>query len=134
MKIHAFRLLPGDDLKVSIQKLVNERQISAGAVVSCVGSLKVAALRMANQKNSSKFEEKFEILSLSGTVATEGSHLHISVSDSSGKVLGGHLMDGNIIFTTAEIILAEFNGILFKRELDEKTGFKELVIKTADLK
>ena len=29
-------------------------------------------------------------------------HLHIAVADSAGNVVGGHLMDGCFIYTTAE--------------------------------
>ena len=71
---------------------------------------------------------KFEILTLSGTVCGTGLHLHISLADSSGKTLGGHLLDGNRIYTTAEIIIGEATDLLFARAIDSETGYLELTI------
>ncbi len=44
-----FRLEPHDDLKKKIAAFVNERNIQAGAVISCVGSLEQVHLRFANR-------------------------------------------------------------------------------------
>lgn len=33
-------------------------------------------------------------------------HLHITVADSSGRVLGGHLCAGSLVRTTAELVIA----------------------------
>lgn len=40
MKIIAFRLKPGSDLKTAIEEKSKEENIKAGFIVSCVGSLK----------------------------------------------------------------------------------------------
>ena len=40
----------------------------------------------------------------------------------------GHLKDGCIVNTTAEIVLNIFDNIKFKREYDENTGYDELII------
>jgi len=58
-------------------------------------------IRFANQSVSTVLNDKFEILSLNGTLATSGVHLHISISDKEGKTIGGHLDNGCIIYTTA---------------------------------
>ena len=58
----------------------------------------------------------------------DGLHLHISISDENGKTIGGHLADGSLIYTTAEIVLGELNDINFVREKDEETTYKELMI------
>ena len=63
-----------------------------------------------------------------GTVSVNGSHIHISVSDSTGKTIGGHLLDDNIVYTTAEIIIQSIDGLVFTREKDEITLWKELRI------
>ena len=55
--------------------------------------------------------------------------LHISLSNKEGKVVGGHLKEGCIIYTTAEIIIGNEDSLTFNREVDEVTTFKELVIK-----
>ncbi len=37
-------------------------------------------------------------------------------------------MDHMIVFTTAEIVIGDCTELLFSREMDPRTGFKELVI------
>lgn len=44
-----------------------------------------------------------------------------------GKV-SGHLKEGAIVHPTAEIVIGEDEAAIYTRELDEKTGFAELVI------
>ena len=125
---HAFRLKPGEDLKTGIQNLVNEKQIKAGWVSTGVGSLTNYQVRFANQPNGSTDSGHFEIVSLTGTVSTNGSHLHISLSDSTGKTIGGHLMEGCKIYTTAEIVILSSNEFVFKREKDGTTPWEELQV------
>jgi predicted DNA-binding protein with PD1-like motif len=56
-----------------------------------------------------------------------GSHIHISISDENGATIGGHLVSGCRIYTTAEIVLAVFEDIIYKRELLENdSGCEEL--------
>ena len=57
-------------------------------------------------------------------------HFHVSLGNALGDVVGGHLMDGCTIFTTAEIVLGVSNEIVFKRTFDEATGFDELAPST----
>jgi len=125
---HAFRLKPGQDLKNAIQNLVNEKQIKAGWISTCVGSLTNYNIRFANQPAGSSDSGHFEIVSLTGTVSVNGSHLHISISDSTGKTIGGHLLEGCIIYTTAEIVILSSNDLNFKREKDGTTPWEELQI------
>jgi predicted DNA-binding protein with PD1-like motif len=126
--IYAFRLKPGQDLKQEIQKLVTEKQIKAGWINTGVGSLTNYTIRFANQPNGSSDSGHFEIVSLTGTVSVNGSHLHISISDSTGKTIGGHLMDGCKIYTTAEIVIGSSNDFIFKREKDGTTHWEELQV------
>jgi predicted DNA-binding protein with PD1-like motif len=129
MKTHTFRLKPGQDLLDEIERFVAGKKIGAGCVLCSVGSLSHAILRLANRNHTSEYESTFEIVSLTGTVSTNGSHLHLSISDGEGKTIGGHLMSGCKIYTTAEIVLAVFEGITYKRELLENdSGYAELVV------
>ena len=70
-----------------------------------------------------------EILSINGTVSVERIHLHITVSDENYKVYGGHLMDGSIVNTTAEIVIIDLEDYEFKKEFDKSTNYNELLIK-----
>lgn len=125
---HALRLHPDQDLRQSLKEFAVQRQIQAGFVLSAIGSLKQANIRFANQPESQLLTEKFEILSLNGTLSIAGVHLHITIADRAGKVLGGHLDKGCLIYTTAEIVLGEIPELFFRRTPDEKTGYLELEI------
>ncbi len=89
----------------------------------------LAVLRTAGAKSIETIEDDFEIVSATGTVSKNGCHIHVSVSDDKLKTYGGHLKKGCIINTTVELILLELDNIVFTREMDEKTGYKELVVK-----
>ena len=93
-KVYVFRLKPGKDLRKSIEAIVNEKNIEAGWINTCVGSLTDYTIRFANQQESSKGSGHFEIISLTGTVSVNGSHLHICISDGEGKTIGGHYWKG----------------------------------------
>ena len=125
---YTFRLKKGADLKKGITKYVKENNIS-GVILSGVGSLDKLSIRLADGESTLEKEEQYEIVSLNGTLSTDGIHLHIAVSDNDGKTIGGHLKDGSIINTTAEICLLDIPNIKFSREYDEDTGYNELVIK-----
>ena len=129
VKMHAFRLKPGQDLKKEIAAYVQQHKIEAGWIVTCVGSVTQYNLRFANQSNGNKATGHYEIISLVGTVSINGSHLHMSVSDSTGKTIGGHLLDSNFVYTTAEIVIGEGKQLVFTREKDGSTPWEELQIK-----
>jgi uncharacterized protein len=125
---YAFRLRPGDDLKNGIEKLVKEKNIQAGWIATVVGSLTRYSIRFANQPTADSGQGHFEIVSLTGTLSTSGSHLHISISDSTGKTIGGHLTEGNIVYTTAEIVIQATDKYQFTREKDGTTPWEELQV------
>jgi len=76
MKAYAIRFLPGQDLKKELEKFVKEKEINAGFIMTCVGSLKKATLRMAGAKVTKNFEQKLEIVSLVGTLSPDAFHVH----------------------------------------------------------
>ncbi|MGZ8538092.1 MAG: PPC domain-containing DNA-binding protein [Flavisolibacter sp.] len=125
---YAIRLQPGQDLKKEIQNFVHAKNIEAGWIVTALGSLTDYHMRFANQNSGQKASGHFEILSLSGTLSIHGSHIHICIADKEGKTIGGHLLDDNIIYTTAEIIIQQSGEHIFQRETGTNTSFKELVI------
>ena len=123
-----FRLTKGMDLKKEIENYSITNKIS-GVVLSAVGSLSKLTIRLACGENILEIQGMFEIVSITGTLSEDGVHIHISVSDENGNTIGGHLKDGCIVNTTAEVVLNTFDNIKFKRDYDEKTGYDELVIK-----
>ena len=124
---HCFRLTKEMDLKKEIEKYVINNKIS-GVILCAVGCLSKLTIRLADGKSILEKEGMFEIVSITGTLSEDGVHIHISVSDEVGNTIGGHLKDGCIVNTTAEVVLKIFDNIKFKREYDEKTGYNELLI------
>ncbi len=129
MKTHAFRLIYGSDLKKSIEDYIKAHHIEAGYVACCVGCVYETSFRLADGKTLFHDVNHYEIVSLMGTLSKDGVHLHISLSGDDGHTIGGHLMSGTLINTTAEIILHELDEFEFSREFDEKTGYDEIVMK-----
>ncbi len=124
----SLRLLPGQDLKKELDSLTEQHHIKAACVLTCVGSLTTAVLRYANQETATTLTGHFEIVSLTGVMSEEGSHYHISISDEQGRCHGAHLLDGCIIYTTAEIVIGCISDVSFLRTFDPRTGYPELEI------
>ncbi len=124
----AVRLKPGEDLKLGLSRLASENQLQAASVFSAVGSLSQVALRFANCRETTVVEGKHEIIGLSGTLSKNGVHLHMSVANTQGQMLGGHVMEGSVIFTTLEVVIAEMKDLVFTREHCSISAFNELVV------
>lgn len=129
---YPIRLKPGEDLRTFIENFAKEKNIKAGWIVTCAGSLTDYSIRFANQQTGSTGKGHFEIVSLTGTVSVNGCHLHISISDSTGHIIGGHLLAGCKIYTTAEIVIQSDPSLIFTREKDGTTPWEELQIKNAE--
>lgn len=125
---YATRLTRGTDLKQAIADQVRLHDLQAGSIASCVGCLSNISIRLAGARETLELQGEFEIVSLIGTLTPEHQHLHISVADTKGNVLGGHLLADNIIDTTAELIIHGYSHLSFEREFDQSTGFSELVV------
>jgi predicted DNA-binding protein with PD1-like motif len=89
-------------------------------------------MRLAGAEHTLKRSEPFEIVSLMGTLTPEHQHVHISVADSKGNVLGGHLLEESIVDTTAELIVHHYPELVFEREIDKSTGYTELHVISKD--
>jgi uncharacterized protein len=129
MTLLPIRLKPGDDLRRAIEAAVAAQDCGAAFVVSGIGSLSTTRLRLAGANEPTDIAGDVEILSLAGSVAVHASHLHASVADAAGRVLGGHVAHGCIVRTTAEVLLALLPDQHFSREFDPATGYEELVVR-----
>ncbi|AWI82741.1 DNA-binding protein [Alloyangia pacifica] len=121
----ALRLLPGADLRQALEQAFAAEREHAGFIVACVGSLSKVSLRPAGLDSPLALEVTLEIVSLSGTFSEHGPHLHIAVSDSSGAMLGGHLLEGSLVRTTVEVVIG-LAPVHFRRMIDPRTGYPEL--------
>jgi uncharacterized protein len=137
LQIEVLRLQPGDDLRgalVAAFAQLASGGAQAACVLSCVGSLRSAVLRYADQPQGSVLAGPLELLSLAGTLGADGPHLHCAVADAQGHARGGHVMAGCVVRTTAEVVLGVLPGWAFARAADLETGFMELVASRIGLK
>ena len=74
------------------------------------------------------YNETHEIVSLVGTLSDNDCHLHISLSNKNGNVIGGHLKEGSLVDLTAEVVIVDEEVSIYDRKMDEQTGFSELDI------
>lgn len=125
-RFHVLRLAAGQQLRAELIEYAAVHNLRAVSVVTAVGSLQKAELRLAGRADTLKVEGPLELVSLVGTLGSGGVHLHLSVADAKGAVRGGHLMGGDPVSTTMEVVLVELTELEFKREVDAKTGFSEL--------
>lgn len=134
MRMVATRLQEGQDLKVALENFLKGMNISAATVISGVGSLNKARLRMAGAQKGKEdireLEGPFEIVSLIGNLGPGRTHLHMSLSDVNGNVTGGHVKEGCEVHTTVELVLTLEDSLVFSGAIDPKTGFNELEIRS----
>jgi len=101
MRVLPVRLSPGTDLGLGLEEVLREKADRAGWVVSGIGSLSVAPLRLAGQEELTILKAVLEILTLAGSFSASGAYLNITVAAADGQVLGGHLAIGAKVGTTA---------------------------------
>jgi len=134
----------GNDLLLSMNKIVLDEGIKAGVILSAVGALSRASLRnvesLSNElliidenRKYTVIENPCEILSLSGNIAEIEEnpivHAHISLSfvqKNEVKSISGHLVEGFVVFPFAEIVIAEISGINMKKAIDNDTKTYQL--------
>jgi hypothetical protein len=118
----------GDDLHGALFSYCLKNNIKAG-IIFAVGALKNAELGFYDQAKKKYLAESvnkpLEILSCSGNVSLKDDkpfvHAHLTVSDKTGRVYGGHLEPGSIVFA-CECAIIQTGGELLNRKFDKLTG------------
>lgn len=101
------QLAPGSDLRRSLEEFAVARGAS-GFVLGVVGDLSVAAFQCPGQPEPAVMEGDLEIITLNGTLSPEGVHLHLSLSDGSCQVWGGHLEHGTRVRKGVQLLVGVF--------------------------
>lgn len=128
MQAIPLRLPPGADLRSALSAALVDAGAEAAFVLQAIGSLKVVRLRYAGRNTLTELFGDYEILTLAGTLSGDGPHLHMTVADHNGAVLGGHVGEGCLVRTTVEALVAVLPHHRFSREPDAATGYPELKI------
>jgi predicted DNA-binding protein with PD1-like motif len=124
------RLRKGEDLVAELTRVCRENNITRGSI-QVIGAMERACLGYYHQ-DTRKYENHtidshVEILAGLGNVSTlDGEifvHLHLTLGDAQCRSMGGHAMEGNIIFA-AEAVITQIPGDALNRVYDEPTGLK----------
>ena len=122
------RLHPGQDVRDALAAVLASQALQAAYVLQGIGSLSQAQLRLAGASVPLALHGDIEILTLAGTLGPDGVHLHMTLADADGRVLGGHVASGCLVRTTAEVLLLLLPQHRFGRTVDPLTGFAELLV------
>lgn len=128
MKEHIIKLKSGDDILVALELYCRKYDIEAAFIVTGIGGFSNLAFRKGYTRQSVTFNGVYELVSLSGTLSKGGLHIHGAFSDEEFKLIGGHLTQGCIVKTTAEIVIIESEEYRLTRSKDTITGYKGLEI------
>ncbi|MFM7677117.1 MAG: PPC domain-containing DNA-binding protein [Synechococcus sp.] len=123
------RLQPGVDLRRSLEQKGYALPTRSGFVVAGIGSLACVSIRLAGEDQETRRSGSFELVSLSGTLSARGAHLHMTIANETGQVIGGHLGYGTVVRTTAEVLLVSLPDWHLTRAHDPATGYQELLIR-----
>lgn len=132
------RIRPGTDLIEGIRGVCEERGIRSGAITTLLGSLRqvryVYPVVAPGTKAGLKYcdpiavDGPIEVLCGAGTIGVMKSdgttvvHLHAAFTDPKGRVLGGHILEGEgAVAVTAEVVIDVLDGVSLTRAVDEET-------------
>lgn len=126
--VYIGRLCHDSDLLESINKYCDQNNIRVG-YVSVLGALKKANLGFYDQQERKYYnipvDKNLEIVNCYGNISVKDdepfAHIHLVVSDNTGKTYAGHTMPGCIVFA-GEIYIHQVQGQDLKRKYDEVTG------------
>ncbi|MCD8350312.1 MAG: DNA-binding protein [Planctomycetaceae bacterium] len=133
-RVVAMRLAPGEDVLDGLKRACAEHGVKEGLILGGIGSLNGAAfmnpIPLPDKKagygygEPLRLEGPIELVALSGQIClgADGEtlfHVHASLSDQQGHGWGGHLIEGNKVLLTTDILVAEVGGIAMGRRYDE---------------
>ena len=85
--------------------------------------------------SSQLFEKPLEILAVSGIIYTVKGELNVHahavlsfIEDNEISVVGGHLLEGCIVYGFAEIVIMELKEISMEKEFDPETQTLQLFV------
>jgi len=122
------KLPHGSDLMAELTAVAVQSDVKAG-MVQVIGALQRATVGFYDQWGKRYreliFGHPLEIVAGMGNVSLRDGapfvHLHLSLADEKGSVIGGHAMTGCTVFA-AEYLILPLPGIELRRAYDDTTG------------
>ncbi len=117
-------IAPGEMLLETIEAAIKEHGVRNGAVVSGIGTLKVARMhhiehdRFPPDDRIFIVEKPLEVSSISGIIADGKPHLHMTVGFRDEWSIAGHLEPGSEVLYLAEVVILRFDGLELDRHFD----------------
>ena len=111
---------PGEKFLEGLKEVIEKENIRAGVILSGIGSFSTCHIRQTNCgtppnletrcQDYYKFDGSVELSSVQGLIADGEPHLHVTVSEHY-KTIGGHLEEGCIVLTLAEVVILKANEL-----------------------
>jgi predicted DNA-binding protein with PD1-like motif len=140
------RLLPGADLIHGLEAVCDNHGIRFAAIAFAYGSLSSAGFKTLQIPAGShrpiltltRVDRRVEFLGGQGLICRDddgdrATHLHGSISDETGQVVGGHFEPGlNPVYNNMDFTLHELLGVDLVRRWDAQTETVEMVVRPVD--
>lgn len=119
------KLVQGEDLLESIEKLIAEQKIENAVVVSGIATFDRSSLHMISTTDypiqvyvDKKTDVPLEVVSVEGFICDGEPHLHCTISDRN-QAYAGHLLHGCRILYLGELVIQELLGLNITRHPNE---------------
>ena len=113
----------GEDLLEGIRAAARAAGVHTGLLVTGIGSLRQGRLHIVETNElppANRFIElpgPLEVTGYTGVIAAYEPHVHIAMTDPSGRFYGGHLEEGCQVLTLAEFSLLRVGDIQLDRQV-----------------
>ncbi len=117
-------IAPAEMLLETIEATIKEHGIQNGAVVSGIGTLKVARMHHIEHDHFPPddrifiIEKPLEVSSINGIIANGKPHLHMTVGFRDQWSIAGHLEPGSEVLYLAEAVILRFDALKLDRHFD----------------
>lgn len=133
-RIVAARMSPGEDVLLGLEQVCKEYNIKDGVILSGMGSLDGAQffnpVPLKEKKAGYGYSEAvvlrgpIELVGMAGMICHDDKgetllHVHYALSDQHGTGHGGHLIEGNKVLMTVDVMIGEIDGMEMGRGYDE---------------
>lgn len=132
-RIVAARMSPGEDVMQGLERICAEHDIKNGIILSAIGSLAMARfynpVPLMDKKAGYGYSDPIEmhgpveLISMDGMICHDDKgdvmlHMHYALSGPHGSAHGGHLIEGNKVLLTLDVVIGEIDGVDMGRRYD----------------